>query len=116
MAAPEYEPQAQQPDVAPEVQHYPEQPEIPAHIERAGVQSVPQHPASLQDPSTGQVVAQNTNMQPPVQVPADPATIHGWASGSPSNSLTWLGMFWERVIKRAVFFGKQIVIGNSSNA
>lgn len=115
MAFPENEPVPQQPEAAPEIQEYPDQPEIPAHIEQAGVQTIPPNPASLQD-DQGQVLAQSQSSDPPVQIPADPQTIHGWASGSPANSQTWLGIFWERVIKKAMLFGKKVVIGNSSNA
>lgn len=116
MAAPEYEPQPQQPNVSPEVQQYPEQSEIPAHIEQAGVQSVPHSPATLQDQDTGQIVAQNTNMQPPVPIPDTPEHIHEWTKGNPADTRTWNGVFFEKVIDQAKILGRKLLIGNSSNA
>lgn len=115
MAFSEFEPQPINPDTNPEIQEYPDAPEIPAHIEKAGVQVVPSVPASLQD-DQGQVVAQSVGNAPPIQIPADPKVIQGWATGSPSSSLTWLGVFWERVIKKAILLGRKVVVGNSSNA
>lgn len=115
MAAPEYEPQPIQPEQNPEIQEYPDVPEIPAHVERVGVQAVPYQPASIQD-DQGHILAQSQSNTPPIQIPADPQVIHGWATGSPTNSQTWLGVFWERVIKRAVLFGRKVIIGNPPNA
>ena len=56
---------------------------------------------------------------PPAQIitvapPADDTTLTTWSKGSISSSLTWLGMFWIRVIKKALHFGWQVVSGSSS--
>lgn len=110
MAAPEYEPQASLPEQNPEVMQYPEQIEIPAYIEKGGVQPVPNHPASLQDPQSGVTVAQNMTMQPAVVIPADQQTLRTWSKGSPSSSQTWLGVFWERVVKRALLLGRKVTV------
>lgn len=50
---------------------------------------------------------------PPAQVisvtpPADQTTLKGWAKGSITSSITWLGMFWIRIIKKALHFGWKI--------
>lgn len=110
MAFPEHETQASLPEQTPEVSHYPEQVEIPAYIEQGGVQPVPNHPSSLQDPQSGMTVAQNMTMQPAVVIPADPQTLRTWSKGSSSSSQTWLGVFWERVVKRALLLGRKVTV------
>ena len=54
---------------------------------------------------------------PPTQVitvspPASQPTLVTWAKGDTSNSSTWLGAFWLRIIKKAVYFGWRILGGN----
>ncbi len=57
---------------------------------------------------------------PPTQVisvspPSDTATLTQQSKGSISSSLTWLAMFWLRIIKKATHFGWQIVSSGSKN-
>jgi hypothetical protein len=54
---------------------------------------------------------------PPAQVinvspPANQTTLTGWSKGPITASISWLGMFWLRIIKKAVFFGWKIVSGS----
>ena len=51
---------------------------------------------------------------PPAQVisvtpPAPSPTLTSWAKGPITSSLTWLGVFWLRVLKKALHFGWRIV-------
>jgi len=46
-----------------------------------------------------------------IQIPADPARLTTLSQGSVNDSLTWLGAFWVRIIKKAVYFGWQIIVG-----
>lgn len=57
---------------------------------------------------------------PPTQVisvtpPSDQAALTQQSKGSISSSLTWLAMFWLRIIKKAAHFGWQIVSSDSKN-
>lgn len=49
--------------------------------------------------------AQVINVTPP----AGQTTLLSWSKGPISSSITWLGMFWLRIIKKAVFFGWKVV-------
>jgi len=85
-------------------------------------------PEKLQQSTGVQVVQKNFTAQvkndkgqpliqtPPTQVitvqpPADSTTLTGWSKGSVASSLTWLGMFWIRVIKKALYFGWRVMGG-----
>jgi len=116
MAIPEFEPRSPQTEQQPEIQTIPEQPMPPEQIQQIGVQAIPQHPASLQDPSTNQVVAQNMNMQPPLSIPDTPENIHTWVKGKDTDSKTWAGFFYERLIQIANLFGRKVVVNKPSNA
>ena len=57
---------------------------------------------------------------PPAQVitvipPAPQITLTSWAKGPVSASLTWLGAFWLRILKKALHFGWQVK-GEGPNA
>ena len=44
-----------------------------------------------------------------IQPPADDTTLTTWSKGSITSSLTWLGAYWIRVIKKALYFGWRIL-------
>ena len=44
-----------------------------------------------------------------IELPAKKSQVETWAKGKPVNSLTWLGVFWKRMIKKAIHFGWKIV-------
>jgi hypothetical protein len=46
-----------------------------------------------------------------IHIPADPAHLTTLAKGSVNDSLTWLGAFWMRMIKKAIHFSWQILVG-----
>ena len=57
---------------------------------------------------------------PPTQVievnpPTDLETLTNWSKGSVDSSQTWLGMFWRRIVQKALHFGWRIV-GGGDNA
>lgn len=57
---------------------------------------------------------------PPTQViavtpPAAQTTLTSWAKGPIASSLTWLGAFWLRILKKALHFG-WLVKGEEKNA
>ncbi len=83
-------------------------------------------PETLQQKTGVQVVQKNfktqiknTNGQPLVQAPpaqvititppTDDITLAGWSKGSITSSQSWLGMFWLRIIKKAIALGWKIV-------
>lgn len=49
-----------------------------------------------------------------IQLPTDRSTLVSWAKGPVTNSLTWLGAFWLRMIKKAAHFGWKIIGGKKT--
>lgn len=96
--------------VQPEIKEVPTVPEIPPEIERStGIKVVQKSFTTQVKGDKGQPLIQT----PPAQVisvslPADQATLGSWAKGSITSSITWLGMFWIRIIKKALHFGWKI--------
>lgn len=83
-------------------------------------------PETLQQNTGLQVVQKNFKAQikddhgqpliqtPPTQVitiqpPANGVALADWSKGSTNSSLTWLGAFWLRIIKKALFFGWRVL-------
>lgn len=106
-------------------------PEIP-RPETLQVQERPEEfPETIQKITGAKVVQKNFKAQvsndkgqpliqtPPAQVitvtpPAGSTTLTNWSKGSITSSLTWLGAFWIRVIKKAIHFGWQVIQGKES--
>lgn len=88
-------------------------PEIPIEVEnKSFVTPTPsQFKAKVTD-DKGQPLVQPTGSQPiSVQIPADQAQLATAVKGSVNDSLTWFAAFWVRIIKKAIHFGWQIVVG-----
>lgn len=94
----------------PEVQEIPTVPEIPPEIERGlKVQVVSKNFTAQVKNDKGQPIIQT----PPAQVitvtpPDDTTVLTTWAKGPITSSLSWLGLFWLRILKKAAFFGWKI--------
>jgi hypothetical protein len=83
---------------------------VPETLRQSGVQVVQKTFKAQVKDNNGQPLIQT----PPTQViavtpPADDTTLAAWSKGSISSSITWLGMFWIRVIKKALHFGWKVV-------
>lgn len=115
MSTPEILPQSPPP---PEVQHVPQTPEIPAHVEQGtGMQAVPADPQQLQT-LQGQVLAQPVNPapvqplqnMPTVTIPAQSQEqLLQMSHGNPDDTTTWFGVEWLRRIKQAVHSGMRAI-------
>ena len=86
---------------------------VPETLSQSGVKVVQKNFTAQVKDDKGQPLIQT----PPTQVitvapPADDTTLTTWSKGSITSSLTWLGMFWIRVIKKALHFGWQVVGGS----
>ena len=46
-----------------------------------------------------------------IKLPTGQTTVSTWAKGKTVNSLTWLGAYWLRMIKKATHFGWKIIGG-----
>ncbi|MGA3291574.1 MAG: hypothetical protein ABSC49_00295 [Candidatus Microgenomates bacterium] len=82
---------------------------VPETLKQTGVQVVQKTFKAQVNDDKGKPLIQT----PPTQViniqpPADTVTLTKWSSGSISSSITWLGMFWLRILKKAFHFGWQV--------
>ena len=83
---------------------------VPETLNQSGVKVVQKNFTAQVKDDNGQPLIQT----PPTQVisitpPADDPTLTTWSKGSITSSLTWLGAFWIRVIKKAIHFGWRVV-------
>jgi hypothetical protein len=111
-------PETLRPEV-PQIKEINNEAEFPAEkLQNAGVQVqqvVKTFKAQVKD-DKGQPVIQT----PPTQVitvtpPADDTTLTTWSKGSISSSLTWLGAFWIRVVKKAFHLGWKVEGNDQQN-
>lgn len=87
---------------------------VPETLQSSGVQVVQKTFKAQVKDDKGQPLIQTPPTQViTVQPPTDTTTLTTWSKGSVSSSLTWLGAFWMRVIKKAVHFGWQVVSGQA---
>ena len=92
-----------------DVKTVPEVAEIPREVEQGGVKPVPAQVTAQVTDDTGQPMMQTPATQTiTIQLPADDDVIAGWTKGPVANSVTWLGIFWERMVKKAKHFGWKI--------
>lgn len=97
-----------------EVKEVIETPEIPEHIEKAGVRPRDdQFKAQVTDDSGQQLIQTPSTRQVSITIPAPQSQLQDWAKGSPSDALTWFASFWLRMIKKAARFGWKVVRGGS---
>lgn len=88
----------------------------PLTIERKEVVTpVPTHFVSQVKSDQGKPLIQTPQTQAvTIQLPVHPAQLTTLSQGSVSDSPTWLGAYWLRMIKKALHFGWQILVGNKT--
>ena len=89
--------------------------QLPPELSEQGVTATPSTPTTTipSDPLVGDdqagVVSDVLDEDTPViYAPADEATLHQWEKGSPADSRTWLGFFWDRIIARAKMLHEKV--------
>lgn len=102
------------PKIQPETHETQEEFVVPETLQQStGVKVVPKNFTAQVKSDSGKPLIQT----PPAQVvsvtpPASSQTLKSWSKGKSTNSLTWLGAFWLRIIKKALFFGWKIMGGD----
>lgn len=117
MASPELQPHSP----PPEVQHVPEQMNIPIEMGQSGATPTQVQAQPLQDAQTGQVLVQPMVQVPQPQVDIPTIKIPAYseeqleqlAHGDPAEQATWFGEFWLRKVKQAISSGVQAVFGTN---
>ena len=88
---------------------------VPETLSQSGVKVVQKNFTAQVKGDNGQPLIQTPPTQViTVQPPADDTTLSTWSKGSITSSLTWLGAFWIRVIKKALYFGWRVLSGSGS--
>ena len=82
---------------------------VPETLQQSGIKVVQKNFKAQVNDDKGSPIIQT----PPTQViavtpPADQTTLTSWSKGSVGSSLTWLGTFWLRMLKKAMHFGWKI--------
>ena len=90
--------------------------EIPRAVEQGiGVKPTPAQPQQVKS-SSGQVIAQPVPVppgnQPSVSIPAtNTQQLDDYSKGSVSDSKTWFGVYWLRIVKKAFKSGFSVIFG-----
>lgn len=92
-------------------------PEIPVEVENKSVVTpIPSQFQAQVKSDTGQPLTQSSLTRVlTIQLPADQTQLVTASKGSVINSLTWLAVFWIRMIKKALHFGWRIVKKSDAN-
>lgn len=100
---------------ATQVQERPEEFIVPETLQQStGVKVVQKNFTAQVKADDGKPLIQT----PPTQViavtpPATTTILTSWSKGNISSSLTWLGAFWLRIIKKAIHFGWKVTGGET---
>ena len=95
-----------------EIEQIETSPEVPPELQKVGVKPVPQNvTAQVTDDSGQQLIQTPQNAKVTITIPDTPEKLEEKSKGSASESSTWDGAFWLRIIKKAFHFGKNIIIG-----
>jgi hypothetical protein len=87
--------------------------ELPSQSPAPVAQTVPADPvAPPQQPDPTPTPAPVSTV-PTVTVPTSQAQLTALAQGDPASSVTWLAHFWERVIKKSLKKGWNVVFGGT---
>ena len=110
---------------SPEIGELPKKPEeikehqeefiVPEKIQDIGIKSTrSQVTAQIGDDDDDQLIKTPVR-KVTVTLPANQGVIEEWTKGDASNSSTWLGYFWVRIVKKALHFGWKLVVGPDDN-
>ncbi len=114
-------PEIEKPPVQPQegvVKEIPETPEVPSHLQEQGVTVRPtQITAQVHDDKGVPLIQTPATQTITITIPTTQQQLADWSKGSPSDSLTWLAMFWLRMLKKALHYGWRIITkGGQVNA
>lgn len=106
-------PEIPHPEV-PQVQERKEEFVVPETLQASGVKVVQKtFKAQVNDGKGKPIISTPPTTVITVTPPADPATLTTWTKGSIDSPLTWLGVFWLRIIKKALHFGWKVTAGEA---
>lgn len=102
-------PEISRPEVPEGVKEIPDAPEIPPHLEDVARPVTGQFTAQVTDDQGQPMLQTPQTTQVTVTIPMDQVQMQSNAKGPAGDSLTWLAVFWMRLVKKAMHFGWRIV-------
>ncbi len=101
----------QQDQTQPLVKERPTDMEIPPELERGGIarQTPSQFKAQVSDDSGKPLIQTPQTQTVTIQIPATQGQLEDWSKGDPENAITWLAVFWIRLIKKGLHFGWRMI-------
>lgn len=98
---------------------HPKVPEIPEHIEKAGLMqntaSSQPFTAQVQDDQGNDLIFTPENAPVDIVIPDTVQVLEEEAKGNIEESGTWLANFFLRIIKKAIHFGRKIIYPNGNH-
>ncbi len=84
---------------------------LPPHLEDTGIEAVETAVKARVKDKGRHLIQTPATQKITIKLPAGQATVSTWSKGKTINSLTWLGVYWLRMIKKATRFGWKIISG-----
>jgi hypothetical protein len=85
--------------------------ELPPHLEDTGIKTVETAVKARVKDKGRHLIQTPATKKITIKLPAGQATVSTWAKGKTASSLTWLGAYWLRMIKKATYFKWKIIGG-----
>jgi hypothetical protein len=85
--------------------------ELPPHLEDTGIKAVETAVKARVKDKGRHLIQTPATKKVTIKLPAGQATVITWSKGKPVNSLTWLGAYCVRMIRKATYFGWKIIGG-----
>jgi hypothetical protein len=85
--------------------------ELPSHLEDTGIKTVETAIKARVKDKGRHLIQTPATKKITIKLPSGQATMSTWSKGKTTNSLTWLGVYWLRMIKKATHFGWKVVGG-----
>lgn len=99
----------------PEVSQYEEEVEVPPQLAQEGIRAVEREFKTPVTDDHGQpMIASPTLQKISITLPTTQGQLLAWAKGPISDSLTWFAAFWLRMIKKAIYFGWNLISGGGN--
>ena len=93
------------------VQEKKEEFEVPPHLKDSLEAVETAYKAQVKDSNGKNLTQSAANTAVAVQIPSDTVTLESLSKkGSIKDSITWFAAFWLRAIKKAIHFGKKIIV------
>ena len=97
---------------SPEFTVRPEEVEVSPQLANMGIRAVEREFKTPVTNDRGQpLVTSPATQKISIQLPATQGQLLAWAKGPVSDSLTWFAAFWLRMLKKAVYFGWNLITG-----